>query len=481
MLVHLARLNPRHVTLGAMGVTVLAAVTAAVVCGPHCASDEPGARREHTHSANAREPRRDTVTDLRVGALLSPGRCARSATVCVHDVNCAVEDHCVDETQTRARLAEIDRDGRNTDDEPLAAISPSLARDGEGYGVVWAGFFDDYVDLYFTRIDANGRKIGKNTRLTRTQTMKIAPQVVRGRNGWLVSWTDVGEADVNSFVLRLKDDGTPDGAPTKVSRSGGVQIVPRAVWNGHDYAVTWLDLGVMQQMSVRFQRLSTTGGRVGNETTLARGQFITGLPSLGSMGDGYGYGWTHYHARDDRSIARFVRVGASGEVTSAVNVAQGQGRAGTAAVAWSGSRFGLAWEDDVKADDDAALESALAFAAIGAREVEVPRRDVTKRDALHVQPEMTFSGEQYGLVYTRVNGDGAFVTLSRLGADGAARGTPVTINPSDSFGFFPAIAQSDQGFAIAWTQLGRDGVVNMFARYDSNGQRVGAPVIIAAH
>lgn len=468
MLLHLARLNPRPVALGACALTTVAGIGLGVALG-----------RGLTPEA-AVTPRAPAV-DLRVGALLAPGRCVSSGAVCVHDVTCGGGDRCVDETNLRARVtaALAATPVAPCDDEPVASISPSLARNGDGWGVAWAGFFDEHVDLYFARLDANGRRVGNPVRLTRTATMKIAPQLVRGRNGWIVTWTDVGESDVNSYVLRLKDDGSPDGNPAKVSNAGGIQILPRAVWNGSEYALSWLDLGVMQQMSVRFQRLSTSGGRVGSESTLARGQFVTGVPSLGFMGDGYGYGWTHYHGRDDRSTARFARVGAGGAVTATVNVAQGQGRAGGAAVAWGGTRFGMVWEDDVKAEDEDSLESALVFAGVGARDVEVPRVNVTQRDALHLQPDLAHVGDQYGLAWTRISGDGASVMLGRLDANGALRARPAAVNGGDAFALFPTITASGQGFAVAWTQIGRDGVVTMFARYGADGQRVGAPVIVA--
>ncbi len=465
MLLHLARLNPRPVALGACALTAVAALGLGVTLG-RSLTPEP-----------AVTPRAPAV-DLRVGALLTPGRCLVSGAVCVHDVTCGGRDRCVDETNLRARIA-AHRAAAPRDEDPVATISPSLARNGDAWGVAWAGFFDEHVDLYFARLGADGRRVGNPVRLTRSSTMKIAPQLVRGRTGWLITWTDVGEADVTSYALRLKDDGSPDGSPVKVSNAGGIQILPRAVWNGSEYALTWLDLGVMQQMSVRFQRLSTSGGRVGSESTLARGQFVTGIPSLGFMGDGYGYGWTHYHGRDDRSTARFARVGAGGAVTATVNVAQGQGRAGGATVAWSGSRFGMAWEDDVKAEDEDSLESAIAFAAIGARDVEAPRVNVTQRDALHLQPDVAYAGEQYGLAYTRISADGAFVMLGRLDANGALRGRAAAVNPNDSFALFPSISAAGQGFALAWTQIGRDGVVTVFARVGADGQRVGNPVIVA--
>ncbi|MEZ4390096.1 MAG: hypothetical protein R3A48_03285 [Polyangiales bacterium] len=456
MLLHLARLdrsrNPRRWrTLGlcvaALGLSAPFAMTRGAAPTPH-----PQPARAAT-----RRPAR--------AILVAGGQCARSGTFCASDLTCGAGERCVDVTGMSARVL------RAAADDADAWISPTLTPTADGWALSFLGIEDERLDVWFARLQADGKRVGAARRLTNADTVKVMPDLAAGPAGFALAYTEIGDNDLATRVLRLDAQGAAQGQPITLG-GDGFNFGGRVEWNGREYAAAWYGVSVAAQMSARFARYGQDGARVGGDTTLHSRFAASGLLGFAFTGDAYGVAFNTYIPRDERAETLFLRVGAGGEASAPLKVAQRAERCGSANLAWSGRNFGVIWEDEMSAEDDDTPLNRLAFAAVSPGRVDVPRREVTRRDRFQVQPVIAFGGGVYAVAWTTIGDDGLDVWLARLDGEGKPLGA-VTQVTRNSMGLLPSVAWNGREFGIAWTDVRGGGVDVWFARYDAQGRRVG--------
>lgn len=406
--------------------------------------------------------------------LLTAGRCAHTGQLCVSDATCGTGDRCTDPNDLRGAIVRASGAHALDDSIPLSA---SLVWNGEGYGVAWIDLNDENFELYFARLSAAGQRLGSPVRVTRSDGIKVLPNLVASPAGYALTWTDVGEDAATVYLQRLGRDGSLQGKPVKVPTGSDLDLAAAATWNGREYAVAWYHLELRTQMGLRFARFGADGSRVGKESVLHQGFLATGAPGMAFMGDGYGVGWSTFIPRDETSQTLFVRVGAGGEGDRPVTVANAQGRNGGTSLAWNGRHFGMVWEDGITLDDEDVPLGALAFAGVSPTAVVVPRKNLTGRDALSVLPTLAWNGQSYGLGWTRLSSDGADVFFSLANDQGNLTGTPLRLT-THALGLMPSAVYNGTEFAIAWTHASAEGVHLRLARIDASGRRVGGDVVI---
>lgn len=408
-------------------------------------------------------------------APLGVGLCAASGAVCVSDLTCGRGDRCVDSHDLRGLIARVRAPGTRDDEIPLF---PSLVWNGEGYAAAWSGLSDDNADLWFARASAAGQRIGQPVRLTRSPSVKAFASLATSPAGYGLAWTDIRDDDVSVWFARLNRSGALQGEAARLPAPGGADLLPRVVWNGHEYAVIWYHLA-SSDLSLRLARVAPDGTRVDGEKIIVPQTIPSGAPGFAWNGDAYGIGWSAVASRGDQAQTLFTRVGAGGEASAPFRVVQHRGQNGNVTLAWARDHFGLVWEDDVSLEDEEAPISRLAFAGVKPDALAVPRRDITQRDALYTQATLAWTGSQYGLTWARVGSDGADVFFGRLDARGAMQGAPLKLT-AGALGIFPSLAWSGTEFAAVWTHLGARGFQLRFGRIDTNGRRVGGDTVLAS-
>jgi hypothetical protein len=405
---------------------------------------------------------------------LAGGHCVATGAFCLADRTCGHGDHCVDSHDLRGFVMRSLAPETRDDALPL---SPTIAWGGDGFGIVWSSVDGESADLWFARTNANGQRSGQPVRLTRGTTLKLSPSIAASSDGYAVAWTDLGDDGVTAWLQRIDRNGAARGQAQKLTPPNTIDLLPRVVWNGAEWAVTWYRLESPIDAAVRFARITPDGNRVGEDRTIASKTLPSGPLGFAFMGDAYGLGWSAIDPRNESGQTLFVRIGAGGDATAPFRVSGGAQPNGAVCLAWSGSHFGTVWEDAVSLDEDAPL-GRLAFAGVTPTSLAAPRREVTPRDAYHGMPSLAWSGAQYGLAWSRIGGDGADVFFTRLDVRGASVGSPLRLTPG-ALGIMPAVAWSGSHFAVAWTHLGVRGVQLRLARVDANGRRAGDDVVLA--
>ncbi|MDB4932583.1 MAG: hypothetical protein JWM10_5067, partial [Myxococcaceae bacterium] len=398
------------------------------------------------------------------------GHCAAARVACVTDAMCGAGDRCVDPLRLGARVRSI------TPRDETITIYPHLAVDGDGYGVVWAAVTDEASDVWFARLDAEGKRRGAAVQLTRGGSFRLRPRLARGPSGWAVGWLDVSDDGVASHVLRLDAGGRPQGAPVRVG-GGDLAVLSDVVASGSQYGAGYFSASAAQQISVHLARFGQEGA-VGTPVTVASNQLVLGHLGLTAANGAFALGWNHFVPRDETAATLVARVAADGAVATPVRLDGHAGRNGGVALDAVGGAVGAVWEDNFEETDDS-FRNGLAFGGLTAEGRPLPRKAVTARTAIHLEPNLAAAGAQHGLVFTRLDDETPTVQFGRLDAAGALVGGLTQLNGRASLAALGAVAFNGRGYAVAWTQLDTDGVTLRFARLDANGRRVGAEVPIS--
>ncbi len=401
----------------------------------------------------------------------SLGHCARGRVACVTDAMCGQGDRCVDPLRLGARVRAV-----APRDETIN-VYPHLAVDGDGYGVAWSAVGEDSADIWFARLDGEGKRRGAAVQLTRGGSLRMRPRLARGRAGWAVGWIDVSEEGVESHLLRLDAEGRPQGAPVRVG-AGELTVLSDVIASGAQYGLGYFSASASRQISVHLARFGQDGA-VGAPITVATNQLVLGQLGLASANGAFALGWNHFVPRDERAETFVARVSADGAVAAPVRLDGHAGRNGAVSLDASETQIGAVWEDQFEDSDDA-FRNALAFGGLSAAGQALPRRLVTDRRAVNLEPDLVAADAQrHGLVFTRLDDETPTVQFGRLDASGAVVGSLTQLNGRASLAALGTLVWNGRAYASAWTQLDTDGITLRFARLDANGRRVGAEVPIS--
>ncbi len=121
---------------------------------------------------------------------------------------------------------------------------------------------------------------------------------------------------------------------------------PDVAWNGSEYGATWDD-DRDGTLEIYFARVDSDGNRVGSELRVTTSSGASSHPRLAwnDVDSEWGIVWAD--ERNGNSDVYFARVSSGGaKVGSDVAISSTAGSEEYADIAWNGTRFGVAWQDD---------------------------------------------------------------------------------------------------------------------------------------
>jgi len=261
---------------------------------------------------------------------------------------------------------------------------------------------------------------------------------------YLVVWADDREpASAELYVTRLDPTGAKIGADTRITNGGGGASLPSIVWSGREYGLTWVDnrdsVGSVPTPSIYFARLDAMGAKIGDDVRVAPGGGITSLVTNPAMG--YAIAFFDMNATTAGFDVLFAALDASARIVTgpmgmpgAVRVTTDPGNSFLPSLAALDSGYGVAWHDN---RGDGAFH--VWFARLDAMGATVaPEVQVTPEPGGAVS--LAWNGEGYGVAHAAA---GATPQLARLDASGAVLGT--TDVPSAG-----ELVWTGSGYAIGW-------------------------------
>jgi hypothetical protein len=194
-------------------------------------------------------------------------------------------------------------------DSASIVYSPRLVWTGTEYGVAWDDRRHGDAEIYFTRIDASGAKVGSDERLT-TEGVSQRPALVSNGIGYGVAWQDDRHGNWEVYFARLYADGTMIGTETRLTTGTANADWPELAWNGFEYGISWRDFRDGGN-NLYHATLDPSGDPVGSDTQLTNTtQDAYGMRMTWS-GDAFGMAW--HDSRHGNAEIYFSRVGCCGD------------------------------------------------------------------------------------------------------------------------------------------------------------------------
>lgn len=229
-----------------------------------------------------------------------------------------------------------------------AGVSAAITWTGSEFGIAWTDGRDGQGEIYFVRVNSIGNKIGVESRITNTTASPEGVSVAwTGSEFGLIWGEERSGGDEQVYFSRVNIIGDKVGSDFAVTSdavySSGYSMDTALAWNGVNYAVSWTDDRVDDDGDIYFLLLSPTGTRSTSDIRLTdltsgdRGQSVVWT------GSEFGVGWYNDGSGDE---IYFVRVSSTGDiVSSSIRITNDSSQSNDTTLAWTGSQFAFKWAD----------------------------------------------------------------------------------------------------------------------------------------
>lgn len=110
------------------------------------------------------------------------------------------------------------------------SLAGPLVWTGSIYGTAWEDRRDTSYDIYFNRLDANGKKLHADVRVTNREGFSVQPVLVFDSTQWFVAYADdLDTQEFSIFAQRISRDAQLVGAPVQLTRRGRDARQPRLI------------------------------------------------------------------------------------------------------------------------------------------------------------------------------------------------------------------------------------------------------------
>ncbi|MBI4091003.1 MAG: hypothetical protein HY422_03185, partial [Candidatus Komeilibacteria bacterium] len=221
---------------------------------------------------------------------------------------------------------------------------PSIAWNGDEYGFVWHDRRYDSGDILFARINRYGYKIGTDVRLTTHPSSSQSPFITWTGSEYGVTWYDYRDGNYEVYFTRMDRTGVKIGSDIRVTTNAYQSYNPVLSWNGNGYGISWYDTR-NGSTEIYFAKLSPDGTKLTPDIRITNASDSSMYPSLSWTGSAYGLAW--YDRRDGNNEIYFTMLDVNGvKLQIDQRLTTDAGNSQYPALRWTGSRFGLAWLDN---------------------------------------------------------------------------------------------------------------------------------------
>jgi hypothetical protein len=327
---------------------------------------------------------------------------------------------------------------------------PSVVWTGTEYAVAWA---DDRGvgnwDIYFARLAGDGEMVGTEVRVTTDAGASTFPSLVWTGTGFGVAWQDSRDGNDNIYFARLDEEGAKIGTDQRILATPGGSAVPSLVWTGSVFGVAWQEY-IDGNWEIYFARLNVVGVRIGSEMRITASPRDSDNPSLVWTGEVYGVAWQDY--RDSNWEIYFSRINAEGfEMSTDVRVTDASLESVFPTLVWNGREYGLAWQDSRVGNQEIYFTRLTSVGVKLGSDVRV-----TAAAGGSASPSLAWTGSEYGVVWQDYRDSNWEIYFTRLTATGEEVGTDVRITAALQASNSPSLVWTSDGYGVAWVD-NRDG------------------------
>jgi len=224
------------------------------------------------------------------------------------------------------------------------AMNPSIAFSGSEYGVVWQEKRDsEFFQIYFTRLNLEGVRLGADIKITDTQSNAVSPSIIFSGNEYSIVWNDGRNSIDEIYFARISLDGTKIEDEVRITNNSGVSSFPSIAFSGSEYGVTWQDT-LWGDEEIYFAKISLLGEKVGEDIRITDAIGKSIFPSIVFMVDEYGLVWQDN--RDGNDEIYFKRVSSEGtSITDDIRLTNTGDESSNPSISYSIDGYGIIWRE----------------------------------------------------------------------------------------------------------------------------------------
>jgi hypothetical protein len=292
-----------------------------------------------------------------------------------------------------------------------------------------------------------------------------------GRIGYDGLNSDAADTAIDAAII----DATPaidaaasvSNAVRLTSQVVGDSYEPDIVWTGSEYGLVWTD-SQLGNPQIYFARLDASGAMIGGDLRLSQGAARADSPRIAWNGTEFAVAWED--ERDLNAEIYFARVDAAGnKIGNDTRVSVDDSQSADPRIAWNGNDWGIIWPDR-----RSGLQLQLYFARMSALGVEIGddvRVTLTGEDA--ARPSIQWTGSEYAVSWMDSREGENEVYLALLDQSGANLSGDLRITAEAGASAFPEVAWTGSHLGFAWRD-NRDGNLEVFfARTSPAGAKIG--------
>jgi hypothetical protein len=299
---------------------------------------------------------------------------------------------------------------------------PVIGWNGTGYGLAWNDTHDGNYEIYFAPVDAGGT-VGPATRVTTTGVDSTWPTIAWSGESYGVLWAEAGPQQASTIMFQELDAaGATLSGPLQLRTltSGFVPIRTQRWPGGLLQAVAWqADPGTGDE--IFFDQILRTGQSPIGETRVTNAAGASGFPSLAYNGTDFGVAWND--DRDGNPEIYFAHVNTSGApVGPDVRVTTAQGSSFAPTIEWTGSHYAVTWWDDRSGTAE------MYFAALGLEGARIGDEIELTPGQYSQAGTARWSGRELGVVWFDFRNGVLEPYFARFAADGRRLGDDVRVS-----------------------------------------------------
>jgi len=370
-----------------------------------------------------------------------------------------------------AAWGKIGEDVRITNDT-ASSVYPSIVWTGTEYGVSWQDYRSGDTEIYFTRINATGNKVGNDIKLTGWSGYSEEPSLVWTGTEYGLSWEDLRGVDplpkYEIYFARLDSQGNKIGDDVRITYAEGNNWAdshdPSLVWTGTEYGVSWWDLR-SSNPEIYFVRIDAGGNKIGDEVRISNTSGKSGQPSLAWTGIEYGVSWDKGSDAANSELY-FTRLDSSGnKIDGDIRITNASGQSYASSLAWNGTEYGVAWCDN----RDGNFE--IYFARIDSLGNKISSETrITNNGNNSRCPSLVWNGSEYGVSWYDDRDGNEEIYFARIDASANKIGSDIRITNAAGRSYYPSLVWTGTEYGVSWHD-DRDGNATIyFARIGQTSQ-----------
>jgi hypothetical protein len=323
--------------------------------------------------------------------------------------------------------------------------------------VSWQDGRDGNYEIYFARVSSLGAKLGADLRVTSDAGSSEAPSLSWTGSEFGVSWRDTRDTGGTGeiYFARVSAAGAKLGSDLRVTSDANYSYTPSLSWTGtgSEFGVSWYD-NRDGNYEIYFARLSSTGAKLGADLRVTSAAGDSMLPSLAWTGTEFGVSWQD--VRDGNNEIYFARVSAAGaKLGSDWRVTSAASDSSNSSLSWTGSEFGVSWQDGRDGNNE------IYFSRLTSYGSKLSELRVTSDASGSSSPSLSWTGSEFGVSWQDGRDGNNEIYFARVSSSGLKLGDDLRVTSVASDSMVPSLFWTESEFGVSWYDY-RDGNAEIY-------------------